>query len=242
MMQRFKLIYLGVYVMFLITFILFFVAALNMSVSKIVYFLMALLLLIEGTALFFLSVYTQKITTVKAVLKEEIRENDIVTNETDVVNEQDRIVNIDPLIPTQKLSLNSFSDELLVNIAKQFKIAQGLFYIRGSNEVFSCCGQYAYFSDKKPADFKIGENINGQAAKNKTIVALNNIPDDYMVISSGLGKGLPKQLVLVPLIVSDEVVGLIEFALFENLSEVNKVALEQLSTKVAGLIVKFIKK
>ena len=71
---------------------------------------------------------------------------------------------------------------------------------------------------------------------------LNNIPDNYMTIVSGLGKSKPRQLVFVPLKNQDEVVGLIEYATFEPITEKHQKALDEISKKVADTIVKLLKK
>jgi len=59
---------------------------------------------------------------------------------------------------------------------------------------------------------------------------------------SGLGKSKPRQLVFVPLKNQDEVVGLIEYATFEPITEKHQKALDEISKKVADTIVKLLKK
>jgi methyl-accepting chemotaxis protein len=128
-------------------------------------------------------------------------------------------------------------------MATDFRIVQGLLYIKNPHEdLFHCYAQYAYFSENKPVEFTTGETLPGQAVKNKAIVSLNNIPDQYMTIASGLGKSNPKHLVFVPLKNQEEVVGLIEYATFEPLTERQFKALEDISKKVADTISKHLKK
>jgi hypothetical protein len=63
-----------------------------------------------------------------------------------------------------------------------------------------------------------------------------------MTIASGLGKSNPKHLIFVPLINQEEVIGLIEYAAFESLTEKQLKALEGISKKVADTIYKHLKK
>ena len=147
------------------------------------------------------------------------------------------------LVPAKHTSLEQFTEDVLRNFANELNIIQALFYVKSLNaDSFQCSAQYAYFSEDKPAEFKIGETLSGQAVKNKTVVALNSVPDDYMTIVSGLGKGKPKSLVFVPITNADESIGLIEYATFESFTDRHQKALEKVSKKVADTIVKLQKK
>jgi transcriptional regulator with GAF, ATPase, and Fis domain len=127
-------------------------------------------------------------------------------------------------------------------MAETFKMVQGIFYTKqAKKDNFECAATYAYFSDQKPELFKSGETLPGQAVKNKTLVVLNNVPDNYVTIVSGLGKSLPKQLIFVPVKHQDEVVGVIEYATFENITERQQRALDAISKKIADAIVKLLK-
>jgi transcriptional regulator with GAF, ATPase, and Fis domain len=164
------------------------------------------------------------------------------TTEENLV-ETEALIDIQKLLPSRTLGIEKFAEEMLQNMANPFSMVQGLFYVKNPNEdLFHCYAQYAYFSEDKPVEFRTGETLPGQAVKNKTVVSLSNIPDQYMTIASGLGKSNPKQLVFVPLKSQDDVVGLIEYASFEPLSEKQFKALEGISKKVADVIVKHLKK
>jgi hypothetical protein len=147
------------------------------------------------------------------------------------------------IIPKEKVKLETFSDELLRNLSNELPIVQAILYAKDPNdELFKCTGKFAYYSDYNPADFKVGETLSGQAVKNKSIVTLSNIPENYMIIASGLGKGSPGYLTYIPVLFHEEAIGLIEFATFTPISGSICKNLSLLSEKIADSLSKFIKK
>jgi glutamate formiminotransferase len=116
-------------------------------------------------------------------------------------------------------------------------------YIKNKeSELYEPIAQYAYFSENKPLEFRLGETLPGQAVKNRTVVTLSDIPENYMTIASGLGKSSTKYLVMVPLISKDEVVGLIEYATFIPVKDDTSKTLVSIAEMVADTIVKLLKK
>ncbi len=162
--------------------------------------------------------------------KEEIRAN---KNEIDVSR----------IIPDNCKSVEEFSEHILQNLAQEFNIVQALMYLKTADtDNYESIAQYAYFSESKPQAFKAGETLPGQAIKNRTIVMLTDVPENYLTIASGLGKSGIKYLVFVPLIHNDDVVGLIEYATFTQINEDIIKMLGNIADLVAETIVKLIKK
>jgi transcriptional regulator with GAF, ATPase, and Fis domain len=113
-------------------------------------------------------------------------------------------------------SIEDYTERILVNLAKYFNVVQAIFYLKNakSQEFESVC-TYAYTSETGPAPFKIGEGIPGQVAKNKTIMNLTSLPEGYMQMQSGLGDASPRNLVIIPLLLNKETIGIIELASFQ---------------------------
>jgi hypothetical protein len=150
---------------------------------------------------------------------------------------------IERLIPQGCKTVEEFSEKVLQNLAGEFQFLQGLMYLKsGNSDIFKSTAQFAYFSESQPQDFKSGETLPGQAVKNKTIVTLSDIPENYMTIASGLGKSGTRFLVFIPLIHHEEVIGLIECATFSQPKEEMSKVLGIIADLVAETIVKFIKK
>lgn len=137
--------------------------------------------------------------------------------------------------------LKSYIAKLFTNLAKELEIVQGLFYIKSkkSNQ-FSVAGEYAYTGEEKPKGFKIGDTLPGEAAKNKTIITIDDIPEDYTPAESGLGKSLPRHLTLVPVVNKGKPVAVLEIASFKSIDETVQKILKELSTNVGDKIDKFV--
>jgi hypothetical protein len=246
MKDSIKLLYSGIYILFLLTAFTLFAVIKNTPGGTVLSYLSIFIILVLGSLLYFLAVNkpsSDGISTKSNNQEPADKQQDIPGPVEVNVMEEEAQIDIQKLMPPRTLGIEKYGEELLRNMADSFNMVQGLFYMKDPVEdLFHCNAQYAYFSENKPVEFRPGETLPGQAVKNKTIVSINNIPDQYTTIASGLGKSNPKQLVFVPLKNQDDVVGLIEYATFEALSEKQMKALEGISKKVADTIIKHLKK
>ncbi|MFE2551281.1 HAMP domain-containing protein [Streptomyces sp. NPDC059355] len=118
-------------------------------------------------------------------------------------------------------------DELTPLVAAQY----GAFYLaedRPGGTVLTLVGSYG-----RPAGtgegttFALGESLVGQAARSHRIIATDQVPGDY-VISSGLGRTTPGSLIVLPMVVDDQALGVIELASFSAFTPVHRDFLGQL--------------
>ncbi|MET9605994.1 HAMP domain-containing protein [Streptomyces sp. NPDC006512] len=66
-----------------------------------------------------------------------------------------------------------------------------------------------------------GETLVGQAARSRRILSTENVPPGYL-ISSGLGGAAPANLIVLPILVEDQVLGVIELASFTSFTPVHR--------------------
>ncbi|RLD63848.1 MAG: hypothetical protein DRI95_11200, partial [Bacteroidetes bacterium] len=96
----------------------------------------------------------------------------------------------------------------------------GLFLLNDNNKEdihLELVATYAYNKErKKQKRIYMGEGLVGMCAVEKSTVYLNDIPDGYLSISSGLGGSDPRSLLIVPLKLEDEIFGVIEVASFNK--------------------------
>lgn len=78
-----------------------------------------------------------------------------------------------------------------------------------------------------------GEGLVGAAIKEAKSIYLNNVPEDYINITSGLGEAVPTQLLIFPLKKEDEILGALELASFNKFKEHEVEFLERLSQTFA---------
>lgn len=181
-------------------------------------FILFILTIFNGSILFLFTVKKNKDLEPLTLVKVDETTDDvsITANTGEEESSEEKSFDINTVLPQKTSSLTTYTDILLRNMAKEFNFVQGVFYVKvpGQTDEFTCVAQYACFSDSKPSGFKSGETLPGQVVKNKKIVSLSNIPENYIPVVSGLGKGAPRELVFVPFIYKDEVVAIIEYATF----------------------------
>ncbi|MBN1178771.1 MAG: response regulator [Anaerolineae bacterium] len=88
-----------------------------------------------------------------------------------------------------------------------------LFLTNAAGDALELAGSHAYMRRKRLANrFALGQGLVGQAAKEQRPILLTRAPDDYVVIASALLDATPKNILAMPLLYDDQVVGVIELA------------------------------
>ena len=87
---------------------------------------------------------------------------------------------------------------------------------------------YGLRADKDaPIQYRIGQSLIGQVAKSKRLIVVDEIPQGYIKITSGLGEAPPANLVVFPLLFEGEVLGVVELASFSKFTPIQIDFLEQ---------------
>ncbi|WP_266375632.1 HAMP domain-containing protein [Streptomyces canus] len=119
-------------------------------------------------------------------------------------------------------------DELTPLVSAQY----GAFYlaedtVRGPE--LRLVGSYGYpDDDERPTRIPVGRSLVGQAARNRRSVTVEELPAGYVTISSGLGHALPTALVVLPIVVEEHVLGVIELASVTRFTQIHQDFLAQL--------------
>ena len=136
----------------------------------------------------------------------------------------------------------AFLEAIMLKMAKEFSAVQGLAYkYNKTNKAFELAATYAYFSENVKQSFTLDEGIPGQVAVKKESLKINNVPQGYLTVLSGLGKGTPSALYVIPIVVDSETVALLELAFFNNIDELLQQVVEQLEPKLGNIYAKFLK-
>ncbi|MEU9305373.1 HAMP domain-containing protein [Streptomyces sp. NPDC048269] len=124
-------------------------------------------------------------------------------------------------------------DELTPLVAAQY----GAFYLAEDGPggtVLTLVGSYGRPADaEERTRFALGESLVGQAARSHRIIATDQVPGNY-VISSGLGHTTPGSLIILPIVVDDQVLGVIELASFTAFTPVHRDFLTQLMETIGA--------
>jgi two-component system sensor histidine kinase/response regulator len=95
----------------------------------------------------------------------------------------------------------------------------GVLYLHEENEL-RMLGAYGW-RERKNLNLKLalGEGLLGQSAIEKQPITITNPPEDYIKIGSGLGEATPRAVSVLPIMQSDQLLGMLELASFQPVSE-----------------------
>ncbi|MFJ9643692.1 HAMP domain-containing protein [Streptomyces sp. NPDC101206] len=125
------------------------------------------------------------------------------------------------------LVAESIMDELTPLVSAQC----GAFYLAEESEegtVLQLVSSYAFPAGSRPSRFRLGESFVGQAARSKRSIAVDALPASYLAVSSGLGHTEALSLIVLPIVVEGQVLGVIELASVRPFAQVHRDFLNQL--------------
>lgn len=116
----------------------------------------------------------------------------------------------------------------------------GLYIVNDENELdkflelkaFYAYDRFKYINRK----LHFGETLVGQCYIEKDVIYVNDVPEDYLYISSGLGKDKPKSILIVPLIFNEFVYGVLELASFKDFPTYKIDFVKRISETIASSI------
>ncbi|GAB2763407.1 response regulator [Rhabdobacter roseus] len=90
----------------------------------------------------------------------------------------------------------------------------GTIYIVDSGFHYKLAGSYAALG--APERIAVGEGLVGQVIKSKKMLIVDDLPENYLPVSSSLGAAQPTTLVIVPLLYARQCIGVIEIGLLRK--------------------------
>ncbi|MDX1628744.1 MAG: GAF domain-containing protein [Fulvivirga sp.] len=146
------------------------------------------------------------------------------------------------LIRENKDDFDKLSNEVISYIVNYTESNQGGLYLLNEDdpdepyiELVSC---YAYdkhkFVEKR---IEMGEGLLGQTFLEGETAILKDLPEDYINITSGVGEALPRNLIIVPIMMDEKCQGVIELATFGEYGDQHTAFLERISLSLGSEIV-----
>lgn len=135
--------------------------------------------------------------------------------------------------------INMLGGEVIRNLTNFLNCNQGGIYIVDDPQAtvpnLMLIAYYA-FEKKKfiRQTFDSREGLIGQACQEKKIIHLCEIPEEYALITSGVGGARPKSLVISPLMINEIVFGILELASFSSFEDYEIDFIEKLSVNLAA--------
>jgi signal transduction histidine kinase/HAMP domain-containing protein/CheY-like chemotaxis protein len=120
---------------------------------------------------------------------------------------------------------------------------QGAFFlVEGEDEPdLRLVASYGYRQREGERDrFPLGDGLVGQAAVEAKPILVEDVPADYVKVASGLGEASPRNIIVLPVVFEEQVLGVIELASLQTISEINRAFLEQI-TETIGVVLNTIR-
>ncbi len=126
-------------------------------------------------------------------------------------------------------SLEQLASTFLRKIVPLTGSAYGVFYIRREDEELKRIASYAGYPAGEPAEtFRMGEGLVGRAAESGETLSVDDLPNHYLRIASGIGEMPPASLLIVPVRFEQRVEAVVEFASLAAFTPAQKRLVEQL--------------
>jgi putative methionine-R-sulfoxide reductase with GAF domain len=189
------------------------------SVFAKAYVVVAITFLLGGFALYAALKFQREVI----VYRERSIENEEGENSA-VVDENKTTINLEG-VRTNLNQANSQKDILqagLHTICKQLEAGQGALYLanekEGQRKVELKQGYALSISENTSVAFDFGEGLIGQCAVSGQTLYLDDVPEGYIKIISGLGSASPRYLLIVPVKQNEKILGVMEVASFTSIS------------------------
>ena len=129
----------------------------------------------------------------------------------------------------------AFAEQLTGELMPLLRAGVGLLYLHDeASGRLDLIGSYGLRLGAHPAvRYLPGEGLVGQCAQDHQPIELDQLPDDYLRIDSGSGNALPRHLLILPVLLRDRLIGVLEFAGFEAPTAPQRQLLEQLLPVIA---------
>jgi signal transduction histidine kinase len=136
--------------------------------------------------------------------------------------------------------LSALANLFMSKVTPMVAASYGVFYIKNEEGIESCFQKlagYAYNQQKIGAEsFRLGEGLVGQCALENRMILLDQVPENYINITSGLGKASPSAILIMPVEFEGEVLAVIELATFKSFSTQEQMLLKELMDNLGANI------
>lgn len=117
-------------------------------------------------------------------------------------------------------SSSELANRIIAALVQYLEVPAGVIYFVDKNNEKLITAASVAVSSASRKSFTIGEGIVGNAALEKTVSIIKNIPPDYWKVESSLGQVTGNgEIACIPLWMNDELKGLIELGCFSTFSE-----------------------
>ena len=142
------------------------------------------------------------------------------------------------ILKDDSTSINDLADKIIETMVNYLEANQGAVYMLDEQRTsLQRIATYAYGKKKfVDQEIAVGQGLIGQCVLEKETVYLKKVPENYTKITSGLGEATPRSVLLVPLKIREEIMGVIELASFQLFSSYQIDFVEKISESIANIL------
>ena len=145
------------------------------------------------------------------------------------------------ILRSERENVKELSFRVIQKLVTYLNVEMGTIFLTAEAEedqkMLETIAAYAYdrrkYIDKS---FAFGEGLPGTCALEKEKIYINEVPEEYSDIISGVGQAKPRYVLLVPLKIEEEIFGIIELASFRGLEEHERSFVDQLAESIASTL------
>ena len=134
-----------------------------------------------------------------------------------------------------ELEMGELGDNVLRYFADYTGARAGAIFI-AEGEEFRRFATYGAAGESVPEGFFRGEGLLGQAAKDRRVMVVDDVPEGYLSVASGLGGALPRHLLILPVKLKGAVGAVMELGYFQPVSPIDRQLFERVESSIAVAI------
>jgi PAS domain S-box-containing protein len=181
------------------------------------------------------------------ILQNTLSETAQIQEKSNQENERRRYINeglakFADLLRAKSNDIHTLGDVFIQEVVKYLNAIQGGFFLYDDSEknqpVLRLISAFAYNRKKyMQKTLALGEGLVGTCAIEKQTMNLTEIPSGYIEITSGLGDTKPDNLILVPVLHEDELIGVIEIASLSKYKDHEILFAEEVAKSLGSTII-----
>ncbi len=149
------------------------------------------------------------------------------------------VAQLGEVLRSERENVKELSYFIIQKLVQYMNVEMGSLFITDHTDPENLCleltASYAYDRRKyKSGKLEWGVGLPGTCAQEKKRIFLTDVPDTYFEVSSGTGSSRPNCLLLVPMMINDEVSGVIELATIRLLRPFEIQFVESLAESIAS--------
>ncbi|MFE7511303.1 HAMP domain-containing protein [Streptomyces sp. NPDC057540] len=138
-------------------------------------------------------------------------------------------------------SLPEIAELIMAEVPPLVAAQYGAFFLardgdRGTELVMTASYGSPDDPDAEPRRFRLGQSLVGQAARDRRTLLVEDVPDGYATVASGVGSGTPSMLVVLPIVVEEQVLGAVELASLQPFSPLRRAFLDRFVVSAGAVL------